>query len=95
MHIYPTFRLALSTCTYLNPGLSDPQVVASDIHSSGIVVSVGRNSLQLELNHVRTVGCQDVEAVGLRKSGFNERLRFLLNAIQGKQSGVDDLLNDF
>jgi hypothetical protein len=54
---------------------------------------VGRNTLQLESNHVQTAGYQDVEAVGLRKSGFRERLRFLLNAMR-QQSSVDDLLDD-
>jgi len=55
---------------------------------------VGRNILQLRSNHAQTVGYQGAEVVGRRKSGFSERLTFLLNAMQGQQSGVDNLSDD-
>ncbi|PMD37655.1 hypothetical protein L207DRAFT_514877 [Hyaloscypha variabilis F] len=76
MHIYPTLRLALSTCSYLNPVVSDPQGEANDIRSFGIVVSAGRKALQLGLNHAQIVGCHDAEVVERRKLGFSERLSF-------------------
>jgi hypothetical protein len=56
--------------------------------------NVEKNALQLESSHVQIVEYRDVEAVGRRKSGFSERLRFLLNAMQRQQSGADDLLNN-